>query len=187
MHKRIFLFILLAVIISLMFGCSDIGSENKAKKDVDNYLHAMKTGDISTSEMYLRDVDNFINVLGYTYLRSNEVELKKNIVEWWKYTYDDSPHLQDEYGTWDEFLEYLRVTYGNSDTHEIINDNPMFFTAWKIDDYVEVYEFVYDMEITNGLGQKVYQKVYFTTEWTDMRWNGEDFEDGFVITNINIK
>lgn len=48
------------------------------------------------------------------------------------------------------------------------------------------YVFLYDMKIANGLGTEMRKKVEIGVEF-DERWNGDDFEPGYVITSITIR
>jgi hypothetical protein len=181
--------IVVLMIVSLVAGCTGDQSESSAKNDLETYLGHMKKGQIEDSEIYLeKDVDNLIDVFNYEYLElidEDEEEIKYSIT---KREYKEDKTLTDEYGDYENYVKHIKDLYKNDKQYKIEEETrPYSITWYKIGETKKIYTFLYDMEIANGAGNKLYKKIEFTLDWADRRWNGEDYEQGFIITDIDIR
>lgn len=169
-----------------MVGCSE-QSEGGAKKVLETYLEHMEKGETEEAEVYLDDyTDNLIDVFAYEYLSTLEEEDVQVETTMYEGLFEESDFFKEEYGTWDNYAKEMWKLYGDNEDY-VFKDEGNSITFYKKGDMKKVVTFLYDMEVANGLGNKLYKKIEFTLEWDTMRWNGEDFEEGFVITDIEIR
>jgi hypothetical protein len=191
MKKLMGISILIIVVIMLIVGVMGFMSvgqtETAAKKDLEKYLALMQKGDQDTAENFLSfGVDNLIDVFNYKYLSTlDENDLPVTNTMTFE-AYNNSEYIKKEYPTWKQYKNFIKNTFGNVEGY-VIEDNRSEITYYKEGETFKEYTFLYNMEIANGGGEKIYKKVEFTLEWTDNRWNGEDFEEGFEITDITIR
>lgn len=182
--------VIVLLVALMLVGCSAVASgqsEKSAKKDLEKYLEYMKVGDKDNASTYLDYyTDSLIDVFEYKYLNLIEEEDVENRTYWSKYEYEDGSYMQEQYGEWEEFIEHLTELYDDREEYEFEADE-YSVSYWKVGDTYKKYTFLYDMEVANGLGNKLYKKVEFELEWDESRFNGEDLEEGFIITEITIR
>jgi hypothetical protein len=141
------------------YACSP-QDEGQAKDAVSQHLNAIRTG---KSDPY-DTVDTgkvkeiFINVLDYKFLTVLKKEKRPTILDFNRHTYKMIPHKE----TYEEYIESFKKAF-EKDLKEgrarligdglVIDLEPHFY-----------FELLYDVEITNRLGQKLYKKVVFGVE-----------------------
>ncbi|MGG4506856.1 hypothetical protein ABEP00_17080 [Heyndrickxia sporothermodurans] len=155
------LFISLVIIIALLGAgaysyFNFFTEEAQAKRVLNNYLNAMKKGK-ETGKYKTAEVDDFINLLDYEYQRTISRKQKDALLTLDEDFYN-SPYLdyKDEFFNYDEFKEAQKVTFSKNEIVEESDDSITFKTG----KYIE-YRFLYKVEVTNKLGQKLYNKYYF--------------------------
>jgi hypothetical protein len=183
----IIIIIVMVFIIGLMGFMSTGTTETAAKKDLNKYMSAMEKGDQDTARNYLATgTDNLLDVFNYEYLdkiEENDLPVKTTMTY---EEYKDSEYLQKDYKTWKQYKKYIKEVFGNTENY-IVEEDTGEITYYKKGETVKEYVMLYNMEIANGGGEKIYKKVEFTLQWTEDRWNGDDFEKGFEITDITIR
>jgi hypothetical protein len=183
----IVIIIVVVFIIGLMGFMSTGTTETAAKKDLEKYFQAMIKGDEDTAGNYLAiGTDNLLDVFEYEYLNTieeNDLPVKTTMTY---EEYKESEYLQKDYKTWKQYKKYIKDVFGNNENYVVEDDNGTI-TYYKKGETVKEYVMLYNMEIANGGGEKIYKKVEFTLQWTEDRWNGDDFEEGFEITDITIR
>lgn len=134
--------------------------EAQAKSVVNKYLSAIKNGK-STYDYKDIDVDDYRNVLNYKYLNV-ELSTKENktiefsLSDWerfWKDLYPDQK-------TYSEFKKEMKMIYTNGN---VLVDNNSNLKIERDEQFNVIY-LLYDVEVTNGLGQKVYTKTTFKVD-----------------------
>jgi hypothetical protein len=188
MKKLIGISIVIVILAIGLMGFMGTGqTETAAKKDLEKYFSAMSKGDQDTAENYLSiGTDNLLDVFEYEYLSTIE-ENDLPVTNTMSFeAYNNSEYIKKEYPRWKDYKNYIKDAFGNNESY-VVEENSNEITYYKKDETVKEYTFLYNMEIANGGGEKIYKKVEFTLEWTDNRWNGEDFEQGFEIVDITIR
>jgi hypothetical protein len=183
----IVIIIVVVFIIGLMGFMSTGTTETAAKKDLEKYFQAMIKGDEDIAENYLAiGTDNLLDVFEYEYLNT----IKENdlpVINTMTFEeFSESEYLQKEYPTFKSYRNYIKDTFGDVEGY-VIEEDTGEITYYKKGETVKEYVMLYNMEIANGGGEKIYKKVEFTLQWTEDRWNGDDFEEGFEITDITIR
>jgi hypothetical protein len=170
----------LGIIIS-SFVFIPFTKESKARNTVDNYLSAIKNGD-ETKVFLEDDVDGFIDVFDFEKLKSIEIPKEKDIITT---TYDSwKEYRSDSYSSFEEFKKETKEIFAD---YEIIEDTSDKFTYWDKKSYKDKHKFLYNVSIANELGEKLYKKVEITTEYSEFVWDGENFNKGYIITEIEIR
>lgn len=161
-------------------------SESRARDALETYLDLMKNGDTDKAGHYLEETDNLIDVFDYKYL--NTTSEKEDFFRFYmtKSEYIDSPVFIKQYGTWNSFVDSINKDFGDSKNF-VIKGTDDDISYYDKTDKKKVYKFLYDMQVANGLGNKLYKKIEFTVEYSHDFWDGKDIKDGFVITNIDIR
>lgn len=137
--------------------------EQKAIKIADKYFSAMKEGE-STSEYKSSEIEDFINVLDYKYLNTKYTDKIKIT-----HKYDRAFHAEykkKDFDTYEDFVKDIKERYD-----EVIEETAISIEVWKKEDFLLKYTFLYDVEIANKLGEKLYKKVY--VEVTEEKDSGE--------------
>jgi uncharacterized membrane protein YvbJ len=147
--------------------------EAKAKNIVNKYLEASKNGE-STYAYKKSNVDDFINVLDYKFINVKDKKQKPKILtidyDLWEEFY------KDQYSTFTEFADSMIALYKTNANSEVLKKGP-FTVEIKTGELYDELTLLYDLEVTNKLGQKIYKKVYFIV-------NNDNAEDKFEITSI---
>jgi hypothetical protein len=187
MKKLIGIIITIAVFIIGISGFTLLDKESAAKRDVNKYFEAMRNGDQDTAINYLStETDNLLDVFNYDYLSTleeNDLPVKTTMTG---QEFIDSEYLKEQYSTFPKYKKFIKESFGNNNNY-VVEDEGDSISYYKKGETVKEYVFLYNMEIANGAGEKIYKKVEFTLQWTDKRWNGEDFEKGYEITDITIR
>ena len=177
LRKGILLFFILVMMLT---GCSN--TEDQAKKVVDQYLQAVHDGD----EVYrYLDVglEGLIDVIDFEYLRALETEEIKDTRE-----YDMDFYrrvLADEYDTFKEFREEQIDIHSD---YEVLENSVDTLILWDGESYVDNHRFLYNVELVNAAGEKLYKKVEFYVEEDLVRDKiGDEFEEGYTIVDIHIR
>lgn len=190
MKKVLFTITGVAILIVGVLGFTLIGQESAAKRDINKYFEAMIKGDQETARNYLAvGTDNLLDVFSYDYLSTieeNDLPVKFTL------TADEFIKMdivKEQYGTFPKYVKHIQELYGNDENYvvEESEGEMSYISYYKKGETVKEYVFLYNMEIANGGGEKIYKKVEFTLQYTDSRWNGKDHEKGFEITDITIR
>ena len=141
--------------------------ESTAKNTVEVYLKLMESGKVEEASKHLDTDENLIDVFNYEYLDTlNEEDLNKEFFvtkEIYEGDNNEETQLEKDYGTWEEYQQYVNKNFGDKEKFETkINEDSVFIK--ELDSY-KSYVFLYDMEIANNYGEKLYEKVEFSTEW----------------------
>lgn len=164
---KIFAFCLVVILGAFYYYSNYMTLESKAENAVSGYLKAIKNG-TSTYNYKVVDagVDDFINVLDYKFLNAGDPSKGDVVVTESKRTWQ----VEKDYQTNDElygnsFEEFKRnvKTYYAQNVVKIISesDSQIKYTITTGDKY-DIINLLYDVQVTNGLGQAVYKKVNFT-------------------------
>ncbi len=158
--KNLLTYGLLTILVLAVIGFIYFNTgEQKAKRVVDAHLSAIKTGKgnpYDTVDIFSDDLDGiFINVISYKYL--NKIDEKDvtetNTIEFDREWYQD--YETGNYSTYEDFLNAELELYGE-DARRVGDE------VWATYDIeYHQYSFLYDVTITNGLGQLVYEKFVF--------------------------
>ncbi|MDP5277159.1 hypothetical protein [Chengkuizengella axinellae] len=149
-------------------------TEAKAKNVVNKYLSAINKGE-STYDYKSIGVDDFINVLSYDYLRT-QLETKEPVtIDYDIYEFNES-YFSEVYDSFDDFKETMKIIYRSNEGYSIRRDSDAWFTL-ETGEFYDEYRLIYDVELTNGLGQKIYKKVYFVV-------NNDNSDGNFEITDL---
>ncbi|MDC3412498.1 hypothetical protein [Terrihalobacillus insolitus] len=174
--------LLVIILIVLMTGCSN-DQESQAINVSENYMEAVKTG--GEVDKYLETNEGFIDVFDYDYLKTIETDKEKDLQTFDYNLYTDV--YADEYPTFEEYKEFeLDILEKLDKPYEIIKDNGEELVVWDGESYKEIYKLLYNVEIANELGQKIYKKAEITIEPGMVEIDG-DFEKRYVITNIYLR
>lgn len=157
-----FLCILVIFLIGYFVYNSYFTTEAKAKNTVIDYLNAIKKSE-STYDYKKANVDDFINVLSYKHVKTYPIKkLDKT------YRYDLNSYENDSYYknkmTFAEYIEEEKkakniIVYEGSKSTITIDTSEVF--EYTTGDKYNNVELVFDVEVTNGLGNKLYKKVHF--------------------------
>ena len=173
--------LLLILIPILLVGCND--GESKAKKTVEKYLEALKMGE--DVDLYLDTREGLIDVFDWEYLRSLEVDQIKDTRSYDRDYYE--MFEKDIFDTFQEFkdkeIERFSLVHDN---FEIIENSYDRLELWDGESYIDNHKFLYNVELANELGQKLFKKVEFYVEFDHIYYNG-DFVEGYVIKDIYIR
>ena len=165
-------------LVFILVGCSsgaanepEVEEENQegvAKERLEEYLEFMKVGDLENAKKYLATTDNFLDVFNYTYLDLLEEYLVPEKTTVLRSEFLENKELQKEHKNW----VYMVDHYRNSDEYETFTSNDKYGSIgvliyWKEGTGDQAYKFLYDMEIANGLGNKIYKKVEFDLQFTE--------------------
>ncbi len=134
-------------------------SEYRARNTLDSYLSGAKRGDLTWKQEY--DVNKsgfqFVNILAYAYLTTRLQEKVEHTITIDRTWYDRE---KDRGKTYAQFLAYWEDVFGEKASRSgdklIINTDDWSYQHW----------FLYDMEITNRLGHKLFKKYVFVLEPT---------------------
>ncbi|MGD6831440.1 hypothetical protein ACQCT5_04725 [Sutcliffiella halmapala] len=189
--------VLLAVIlIFILVGCSSEGSNEETITEEDNqeeiarahleeYLEFMKVGDLENATKYLGTTDNLLDVFEYTYLDLIEEYIEPDKTTIFRKEFLEDKELQKDYKNWVDMIDH----YESNEEYETFTSEDKYGSVgvliyWKEGVGNQAYKFLYDMEIANGLGNKLYKKVEFDLQYTEAF---EGTEEGYKITKINIR
>lgn len=177
MRKLITLTLSLMSILLFLSACGG-QSEGNAKKTVNSYLSLMKKGDTYEASKLLDGNDSLIDVFNYKYLdtiREEDMPFELKVL---RTEFEEGHILKNKYETWENYQEEIKLLY-RCEKCEVIVDDYHIHTLNRGNTHKK-YTLLYDTEIANGLGGKLYKKVEFDVEW-DVAY------DKFKITNINIR
>ena len=176
--RKILLLILIPI---LLVGCSN--EESKARDTVEKYLKALKMGE--DVDLYLDTREGLIDVFDWEYLRSLEVDQIKDTRSYDREYYE--MFEKDFFDTFDDFKENEIEWFSRShDNFEIIENSYDRLELWDGESYIDNHKFLYNVELANELGQKLFKKVEFYVEFDHIYYNG-DFVEGYVIKDIYIR
>lgn len=185
MDKRIgIIFIsLVALMLSINIFTSFGGEERQARKTVENYMDAVRKGEEFDA---LKTLEGFYDVFDYEYLRTLDVRQEKDTT---KFSYDVYKNFYSTtYSTFQEYkqekIEYYSALWGDL---EIIENDHEELIIWDGESYYNVYTFLYNVEIANEFGEKIYKKAEFTVEPGTYFEEDNELVDGWVITDIYLR
>ncbi|ANY68775.1 hypothetical protein BBD42_21615 [Paenibacillus sp. BIHB 4019] len=132
-----------------------ISIDGQAKVAVNKYLSAIKNGD-STSDFKEYDVDDFINVLDYKFLRVIYTSKAPEQLIINEGTYDK--FHKDDYQSFDEWKESMKKDFKS---FEVISEDDQEMIMQSLTETYDKVTLLYDVTVTNGLGESVYKKANF--------------------------
>lgn len=179
------------LIILFLTACGS-SEENQAKKAAEDYMEAVKNGD-EIAEEYLYSADGFIDVFDFEYLQTLEEEKVKDVREY-DYDFFLNTTSRETFPTFNDFkqLEIDMMKFSHEDTYEIIENTSDKLVLWDGESYNIHYTLLYNVEIANELGQKLFKKAEITLE-PGMLYHREEedndkmFEESYVITDIYLR
>ncbi|KAF6626936.1 zinc ribbon domain-containing protein [Paenibacillus sp. EKM208P] len=136
--------------------------EQIAKRSVDSYLSALQKGEY-VGKFKSSDFDDYINVIDYKYVNTQDnSEYEGNEITTYDSEYYDK-YLKEVYPTFDEFLQREKELHLDNKYFTVLeNDSKKIVVQ---DNRVgKSFSFLYDMQVTNGLGTPVYKKVTFDVD-----------------------
>ncbi|SET60497.1 zinc ribbon domain-containing protein [Paenibacillus sp. NFR01] len=164
-------FVLILVILAFVY--SHFYTVNaKAEGVVNDYLHAMKNGE-STDAYKESGVDDFINVLDYKFLSVKEKTREPDEITVDEDMYD--MFYAEEYPTFEDWKQSLKDAFRD---WEVVYDDSFEMLLRSKTDMHDKFTLLYDVDLTNGLGQAIYKKVTFTVMYNDS-------EDTYKVTSID--
>lgn len=176
--RKIFTLILSIMLILLFLSACGGQSEGNAKKTVNNYLSLMKKGDTYEASKLLDGNDSLIDVFNYKYLdtiREEDIEKEISVS---RVDFENMKSNGYESGTWEEYKEKMSNLYTCDKCDVELYDGSIRITDGSRTH--KRYTLLYDTEIANGLGNKLYKKVEFKVEW-------DDVYDEFKIDSIKVR
>ncbi|OIU71536.1 hypothetical protein [Rossellomorea aquimaris] len=188
--RRLFVFsIVLMLPVLFLLGCGK-QSESNAKDAVETYMDLVKEGDLKQYMYISSQTNEFYDVFDYEYLST----LEENDI---KYEESDTRDEFDAFynsitddtypsPTWEENMERVQDRFGDDNDFIVDSDEDGFEVTSKEKDFKQ-YKFLYNTEIANATGSKIYKKVEFTVEYQYDIWNGKEYTEGFVIKKLNIR
>lgn len=158
-RKKKFVFVIsFAILLALIGGYAFIrkSPETKARRAVDTHLNSIMTGKGNPYETVditkVREI--FINVLNYKYLNTLRTErVQDEPMVFNQKAYED--YYKKIYDSYEKFLQEMKRLYGDRATETEAG------LIVKSEDYHYEFEFLYDVTITNRLGQQLFKKYVF--------------------------
>lgn len=135
----------------------------RAKRVVDSHLRAIKTGVGNPYDTVDNSVDElFINVLDYKYLTliDERDETRTETITYDRFWYDVFD--KDYYDTFEAFLQSKLDLYDDVDGYEARRVGNTVVVEWETT--YHVYDLLYDVTVTNGLGTPLYLKYLFSVQ-----------------------
>ena len=181
--------IIIVLIVAALLIINLVSAESQAKRAAEDYMDKVKNGDEKAEELLGIGVDGFIDMFDYEYLQTMEVPKQKDTTigkrDRWESLYGDEPDP-----TYPSFEAYRKshkdVMEVTGEDYEVLQDSRDVFEYWDKKSYKEIHKVLYDVEIANALGQKIYKKAEITVEPGQV-WDGEEFKTGYVITDIYMR
>lgn len=128
-------------------------------------------------------VEGFIDVFDYEYLKTLDSEEEKDTTTFnyssWEMSY------KDEFSTYEDYKETNREIFAD---YEVLVDNAYELELWDGESYNNVFKLLYNVEIANELGEKLYKKAEITVKEGLVRNKADtDYIDGYEITDIYLR
>ncbi|GGF86385.1 hypothetical protein [Paenibacillus aceti] len=171
-HKSKIISLLVVVILVVggsLYYYNFMTTQAKAKITVAKYIKAIQQGK-STYDYVESGVNDFINVLDYKFIRviDKEKPLKTYTKDHDMYEIDvNYGNGKEKYKDFNDYLkqelEYYKEREKSDSEIKILRESTDSFEFTYGDTYDQI-ELLYDMEVTNGLGEKIYKKVYYTVD-----------------------
>ncbi|KAF6630485.1 zinc ribbon domain-containing protein [Paenibacillus sp. EKM208P] len=136
--------------------------EQKARATVDNYLNALQHGE-SVSKFKKDYFTDYVNVLDFKYINTREhlsYDGKQTL------TLDEDWYNKYEKQKFSSFIGFLIVKeaeYREKPDYTILESNSEKLVV-RDNKVGHSFSFLYDMQVTNGLGTPVYKKVTFDVD-----------------------
>lgn len=136
--------------------------EQKARATVDNYLNALQHGE-SVSKFKKDYFTDYVNVLDFKYINTREhlsYDGKQTL------TFDEDWYNKYEKQNFSSFMGFLIVKeaeYREKPDYTILESNSEKLVV-RDNKVGHSFSFLYDMQVTNGLGTPVYKKVTFDVD-----------------------
>ncbi|AYV67069.1 hypothetical protein C2I06_09375 [Niallia circulans] len=176
--------------ILVLSGCSS-SEEKKARETAEAYMEAVKNGD---EFLNIFSSEEFVDVFDYEYLKtldsSEEKILEGYSYEDWDRLYGNDPN--PVYSSYDDYRsqerKYVESLISEGKDYEIIKDTDQEFEYWDGKSYGKNFTLLYNVEIADEDGQKLYKKAEFTVEEGLVYGDSiDDFVDGYKITDITLR
>ncbi|VVM35137.1 hypothetical protein [Terribacillus sp. AE2B 122] len=175
------------ILLLCLVGCSSAQGEGGARGTAEDYMDAVKSGSDEASDYIDWEAEGFIDVFDYEYLETiDETEIQDTQV----YSYDLWHDVYaEDYATFDDFKEFEKELFHNvKGDYEIIQDNQETLELWDGKSYKTKYTLLYNVEIANEFGEKIYKKAEITLSPDLVMRDGDDeFVEGFVVSDIYLR
>lgn len=164
--------------LALLLVISACGDESGAKKTAEGYMDAVKMGnDFDQMEA----LEGFIDVFDYEYLHTisvNEVEDTLSIsYERWK------DHESEQFASFIDYKDYYKELFNG---YEVIKDDNEELILWDGEEINKIFTLLYNVEIANEAGEKLFKKAEITVE-EGSYWDGDNIQDGWIITDVYLR
>lgn len=170
------------VILLLLAGCTD-SKESLAKDTAEAYMEAVQKGEDFEEISYT--ADTFHDVFDYEYLKTIE-ERKYKYTILITYANWESMHEDGkipEYNTYEKYKDYQKNNFEN---YKVLVDNDEYLELWDGESYKYDYVLLYNVEIANEEGEKIYKKAEISLEdWFVI--DGDDVEETYRIDDITLR
>jgi hypothetical protein len=187
--KQIIWPVLLGILI--LSGCNS-SEEKEARDTAEAYMEAVKNGD-EFKEIY--SVEEFIDVFDYKYLKTlednQEKRTSKTTYEDWKALYEKAPDIIQS--TFKEYKENkiesleLDNKYTNKQ-YQVVKNTGSVLEYWDGESYTNNFVFLYNVEIANEEGQKLYKKAEIAVKQSYiLNEETEEYEEGYIISDITLR
>lgn len=152
-------------------------------------MEAVKNGD---EFLNIFSTEEFVDVFNYEYLKTLDSSEEKVIdgysLKEWESIYGNS----SVYSSYEDYRiqerKHVESLIGAGKKYEIIKDTDYEFEYWDGESYSNVFTLLYNVEIANEDGQKLYKKAEFTVEEGLVYGDSiDDFVDGYKITDITLR
>lgn len=171
--------IIAIILLIILAACSN--PEKDAQRAAENYMDAVKMGD-EYNDHIKTGTEGFIDVFDYEYLQTLDAPKEKKTVSTTYEFYNDV--FSDRYKTFAEFKETEKEIY---DDYEILRDDDTVIEFWDGESYKDIHKFLYNVEIANGLGEKIYKKAEIEVEmWFDFDEDDERI-DMYKVRDIYLR
>lgn len=152
-------------------------------------MDAVKNGE-EFKELY--SAEEFIDVFDYKYLKTlednKEKRTSKTTYEDWKSLYEKDPDLIQP--TFKEYKDSIIESF-ESDTkkdYQVVENTGSVLEYWDGESYINNFVFLYNVEIANEEGQKLYKKAEITVKQSYiLNEETEEYEEGYIISDITLR
>ncbi|MDP9675156.1 hypothetical protein J2W97_001139 [Paenibacillus jamilae] len=136
--------------------------EQKAKATVDNYLNALQHGKY-VGGFKSGSFDDYANVLDYKYVNTRH-GLSYDGKDILTFDLDSYNESEERFSSdLEEYLQKMKDLYLNDKNYTLIESNSEKLVI-RDNKVGHSFSFLYDMQVTNGLGTPVYKKVTFDVD-----------------------
>lgn len=173
--------VVMIIIISLfLVACGS--DENKAKKAAEGYMDSVRLGD--DHDYLFPGVDGFIDLFEYEYLQTLDAPEEKETRELSRRRYE---LFGDDYSSFEEYKKEEKEFYEFLGYTEVLTEDNDTLILWDGETYKDLYKFLYNVEIADEFGQKLYKKTEITIEKRTAIDENDERYDEFTVVDIYLR